>query len=424
MILSRSISNRHTMNQLYPIRTRKFLSFLLFLGLFFSFLYATFPVHTQGPTVYSVSLRSRQDNGASANIGFIILNGTFYTLPTVQNLNKGRYEAKYVPPDPNYAFIRWMTSGSVSVSDPNAQTTTLIVDGKGELCAVYSFQPKIYTLTVCLKDGENNPTQNVSVKIDDNPFITDSQGKVSMKVVLGCHVVDVQRERYFYPSNDTRDLFERWTFGSTSGLDNPRTIYVNTSSSYTAYYVRQYRWRLTTSGLPDNTHYKLTFQGTAYGFISPTTRDEWVNRNGRYTFRASLAVTPFTGLAWSNTTYVFSHWENETGHTISSSYETSQTVFKPETFIAGYDSTQMHTRNLAVHVQSIASVPIESANVKVYYYGTQVASGLTDASGNVVFRLPPNPEYKITAKKGWRSGSKTIELYVDSTLTITIWVGG
>lgn len=90
--------------------------------------------------------------------------------------------------------------------------------------------------------------------------------------------------------------------------------------------------------------------------ITPTMWQQWVNNTSQYSFKASLAVTLWKGLTWSNTTFVFDHRENETRHTVSSSETFSQTVSRPETFITCYDSTQMYTLNLKVHVQSIASM--------------------------------------------------------------------
>jgi hypothetical protein len=377
---------------------------------------------SSGLTSYSVTLDSTQDNGASANLGLIILNGRVYTLSTSLYLY-GNYQVQYVLSDPNYAFVQWWTYGNVRVSDWSSQTTILNVNGSGKLSAVYSFQPTICMFTVNAKDEENKPLQNITIKIDNNPFITDSQGRASLNVILGSHIVETQQERYSSPSNDVRDVFTRWTYGSTSGYDNPRTIYVSSSSEYTVYYAKQYLWRWTTAGLPSSANYIFVLQSNRYTLTTPAVWQQWVNLTVQYLFGTSFAITPWNVITWDEKTYMFDHWENGTGNIVSSTSTCSQIVSRPETFTAFYRSTPIYALNLTVNVQQglFRSSPAPNASVKVTYYGIPVASGLTDANGNITFKLPPNPEYQIVATKGIRSKSTTTELFNDKALNLR-WI--
>jgi hypothetical protein len=84
-----------------------------------------------------VHLESREDTGATTNQGFIIFGGIPYSLPTSICKEAGSYQATYNPAS-GYRFDHWETSGGVSVTDPNAQTTTVTVSGNGTLRAIYT----------------------------------------------------------------------------------------------------------------------------------------------------------------------------------------------------------------------------------------------------------------------------------------------
>jgi len=92
---------------------------------------------------FEVRLQSREDDGASSNKGLI----NSYSLPTTILKAAGSYSATYSP-EAGYWFVRWETSGGVSVSSATSQSTTVTVSSSGTLRAIYAnpFSP----LTVAL----------------------------------------------------------------------------------------------------------------------------------------------------------------------------------------------------------------------------------------------------------------------------------
>jgi hypothetical protein len=97
---------------------------------------------------YSVYLESREDDGASSSKGMI----NSYLLPTVILKAPGSYSATYSP-EGGYWFVRWETSGGISVSNAGSQSTTVTISSSGTLRAIYAnpFSP----LTVALVSPSN-----------------------------------------------------------------------------------------------------------------------------------------------------------------------------------------------------------------------------------------------------------------------------
>ncbi len=90
--------------------------------------------------IFDINLESREDNGATSNLGSIALpsSGPSYSLPKVVGREWGTYEATYYPAS-SYSIDRWETSGGVSVPDPYVgPTTSVTVTGDGTLRAVYT----------------------------------------------------------------------------------------------------------------------------------------------------------------------------------------------------------------------------------------------------------------------------------------------
>jgi len=74
-----------------------------------------------------------------SNFGTITLDDIDYSLSVSVEKDVGSYTVVANPPE-HYIFDSWETSGSVSVSDESSQTTTVTVNGDGELEAL--FKPK------------------------------------------------------------------------------------------------------------------------------------------------------------------------------------------------------------------------------------------------------------------------------------------
>lgn len=109
------------------------------------------------PTVTYATLQSREDNNATTNLGSIIIGGTTFgeggifpfSVKTIFGGPSG-YSLTYVAHS-GYVFVKWETSGALTVGDPNAVDTTATISGDdGTLTAVYK-----------VRSAPSNPTQHV-----------------------------------------------------------------------------------------------------------------------------------------------------------------------------------------------------------------------------------------------------------------------
>ncbi|HLN90217.1 MAG TPA: hypothetical protein VK253_09140, partial [Candidatus Binatia bacterium] len=80
-----------------------------------------------------VHLESIQDTGATNNLGLITIANNVFSFPTDIDVVTGSYQIAY---SGGYMFMRWETSGGVTVSNANAATATMTVSGSGILRAV------------------------------------------------------------------------------------------------------------------------------------------------------------------------------------------------------------------------------------------------------------------------------------------------
>jgi hypothetical protein len=85
--------------------------------------------------VFVVHLESVQDTGATANLGLMTFAGYTFSLPTDVDVVNGSYAVTY---SGGYTFVRWETTGGVTVSDENAVFTMVTVLGNGTLRVVGS----------------------------------------------------------------------------------------------------------------------------------------------------------------------------------------------------------------------------------------------------------------------------------------------
>ena len=99
--------------------------------------------------IFTVNLESVQDTGITNDLGLITIasepeGALFYsfTLPDDMDVVAGSFQATF---SGGYMFMRWETSGGVTVSDANAATTTVTVSGNGTLRAVGNVKRLEYT---------------------------------------------------------------------------------------------------------------------------------------------------------------------------------------------------------------------------------------------------------------------------------------
>jgi hypothetical protein len=90
--------------------------------------------YVTGP-ISTVHFESVQDMGATANLGFVTFAESPFQLPIDADAVNGNYTAVY---SGGYAFVRWETTGGITVSDENAESTVVTVSGNGTLRAVGS----------------------------------------------------------------------------------------------------------------------------------------------------------------------------------------------------------------------------------------------------------------------------------------------
>jgi hypothetical protein len=88
--------------------------------------YSTLPV-------FVVHLESAQDTGTTENLGFTTLADNTFHLPVAVDVVAGSYQAAY---DGGYMFVRWETTGGITVSDAESTTTNVTVSSEGTLRAV------------------------------------------------------------------------------------------------------------------------------------------------------------------------------------------------------------------------------------------------------------------------------------------------
>jgi len=141
--------------------------------------------------IFDVNLESREDNGATSNLGEITLPypGTPRSLPTTANVEHGTEQAMYYPAS-GYVIDHWETSGGVSVPDPYVgELTSVTVDGSGTLRAIYKAvlppnnppftptTPEWVTTERVLLEGENTGFRSAAIDPDnDNVKITFDWG--------------------------------------------------------------------------------------------------------------------------------------------------------------------------------------------------------------------------------------------------------
>jgi hypothetical protein len=92
--------------------------------------------------VFAVNLESSQDTGITHNLGLITFANLVFSLPTAIDVVAGSYQIEY---GGGYQFMRWETSGGITVSDVDAASTTVTVSGDGNLSAVGNVEPLEYT---------------------------------------------------------------------------------------------------------------------------------------------------------------------------------------------------------------------------------------------------------------------------------------
>ena len=83
------------------------------------------------------NLLSKDAGTYSRNLGKIRIGDNVFSLPN-SFLHPDGYSLEYFLPSTECSFVRWETSGGVTVNDPTQRITRINIAGDGTLTAVYS----------------------------------------------------------------------------------------------------------------------------------------------------------------------------------------------------------------------------------------------------------------------------------------------
>jgi hypothetical protein len=90
--------------------------------------------------VFEIQFESAQEAEATPyiptiepNLGFITFEDQTFLLPEASDVAQGSYPIKY---DSGYNFVKWETTGGITVSNNNAKSTTATISGSGTLKAI------------------------------------------------------------------------------------------------------------------------------------------------------------------------------------------------------------------------------------------------------------------------------------------------
>jgi hypothetical protein len=229
----------------------------------------TFTVHP----LCNVHLESRQDTGSSSHVGTITFDGQQYNLPNDVAKLPSTYQAIYTPPPPYYDFYHWEVSGSIAVSDPNANPTAVTVSGGGgTLTAIYTQYAPVH-----LESRENNwATSNAgTITFDGQQYSLPND---ILKPIIAYQAT------YNPPSNYA---FDRWETTDGITVSNPdtqtTTVYVNNNAGGTL---------------------RAVYKAVLYGLLVEVRGSGTTNATGTAMYNAGTSVavnaTPLSGWTLNN----------------------------------------------------------------------------------------------------------------------------
>ncbi len=161
--------------------------------------------------VSALHLGSAQDAGNADNIGFVSFENNTFSLPSDIDVVPDTYQVTY---DGGYTFVRWETSGGVTVSDFAAKTTGVTITGDGSLVAIgnvisieYAYDPKAHPRdTESQKAGCMDVVRFTPVTSDRLTmvrFYLSTVGFYSKPKAFRVHILDENRSDIVSPSEET-----------------------------------------------------------------------------------------------------------------------------------------------------------------------------------------------------------------------------
>jgi hypothetical protein len=271
-------------------------------------------------------------------------------------------------PSTGYTFDHWILDGS---NVGTAPSYTVTMNTKHTLTAVFASTLPQYTVTVQPNggavswDGVNWSTSPISVNAASGATLT------------------LHAQTPYSQTSDTRKIFSQWNGGNTN---NPRTVTVTSSVTYTANWQQQYRLQLSANP-------------SGRGTTSPSLGAHWYNSGSSITLTAS-----------PNSGYTFSQWS---GSIISENNPQTITMYTSKTITANFAIIQLPPPDL-----QFFPVTIYPNGGILYVDDTKVTISKTyiwDEGSVHTIRAEPN--YSIgnstrLAFKQWSDGSVVEELTV------------
>ncbi len=210
------------------------------------------------------------------------------------------------------------------------------------------------------------PFSNILVEIDEEPYTTDSQGKLRAFVLPDSYVINVPT--LVYPAEPgSRGIFIRWHDYETNCS---RTVTVTGSTTYTAYYETQCEVTFSQSGIITGfSGTAVTIDGAGYNVTSLPASFWWGNSTTHtFAFHSPLLATP------NSKRYV---WNSSQG---MSSAQSQQITVSTSGIIVGYYKTQFFL-GLATDPHGVTTPSGEG-----WYYNGTDATIFAEASVDITIR--------------------------------------
>ena len=278
--------------------------------------------------VFTISLESAQDTGATSNLGFTTIGDSTFSLPTSIEIVAGAYQIAY---SGGYKLTKWEASGGISVSNINALSTTVTISGSGTLRAVGDVTRLEYSY-----DAANPESKSEGAgKIDAVRFTPLFSGQLLSAYVYITEIYPLNSSTYkvhFMDKNRQDKITPFQQTPTSEGWQNidlsPYAITVNPGTDFyigfewttdhnpalgedaSTNFDRSWRWDETSwqqetygdfmvrAVVAAPLTYEFTVSATAGGSTNQT--------SGSHVYNAGTSVSV---QATANAGYVFDHWE-------------------------------------------------------------------------------------------------------------------
>jgi hypothetical protein len=171
--------------------------------------------------IYTVQFESIQDTRTTSNLGNLNFSSRIMAFPSDWSIVDGSYEVEY---QGGYTFLRWEVEGGVSVSDMNAQETSVTVSGSGKLRAVGSAQIMQYSFDDSVGESSTFQTVGEMVAVRFTPLFLGSLKSARFYIssdydhAFNVHVMDANLSDVIQPFSQSASS-NGWFEVDLSGYD-------------------------------------------------------------------------------------------------------------------------------------------------------------------------------------------------------------